>query len=157
MTLVTLHHAGFTVADLDRSIGFYTQLLGAEPTVRRRSSDAYMGAMVGCPGCDVEYAYFPLPGSDATLELIQYFEPASARVDQETSVLGNGHICLLVEDIHAEFARIAQLAEFRSPAPVEITHGPNRGGWGAYLRDPDDITIQLLQRPAAREDAARPT
>lgn len=146
MTLVGTDHTGFTVADLDRSVAWYTRLLGVEPLVRKRSDDAYMGAMIGYPGCVVEYAYFPLPGG-GRLELIEYVEPPSARVDVETSNLGNGHLCLLVDDLHAEFARISAFAAFRSDAPVPITAGLNRGGFGAYLRDPDGITIQVLQHP----------
>jgi catechol 2,3-dioxygenase-like lactoylglutathione lyase family enzyme len=147
MALSAFGHAGFTVSDLDRSIGWWGELLESEPLVRRRSTDRYMGEMVGYPDCDMDYAYFSLPGSDSTLELIQYIVPEPERVDMETANLGNGHVCLLVDDLHAEFARLSKLGEFRSPAPVEITAGPNAGGWGAYLRDPDGITIQLLQLP----------
>jgi catechol 2,3-dioxygenase-like lactoylglutathione lyase family enzyme len=150
MALLTFDHTGFTVSDLDRSVAWYSKLLGAEPVLRGRSDHEYMGEMVGYPGCEMEFAYFPLPGSTSKLELIQYVSPPSERVDVETSNLGNGHLCLLVDDLHAEFDRISQIAEFRSPAPVEIDAGANKGGWGAYLRDPDGITIQLLQRPDAQ-------
>jgi catechol 2,3-dioxygenase-like lactoylglutathione lyase family enzyme len=149
MALGGFNHTGFTVSDLDRSIEWWSEVLGAEPTQRRRSDDSYMGEMVGYSGCDMDYAYFPLPGSEAMIELIQYHAPASGQVDMETSNLGNGHICFLVDDIHAEFERLSAYASFRSPAPVEITAGANKGGWGAYMRDPDGITIQLLQ-PAPR-------
>lgn len=153
MALLTLDHTGFTVSDLDRSIAWYAELLGTQPLLRRRSADAYMGAMIGYPGCEIDFAYFRLPGTHAMLELIQYVAPSSERVSLETSVLGNGHVCILVDDIHAEFARLSRIAEFRSPAPVEITAGANQGGWGAYLRDPDGITVQLLQPPPARRAA----
>jgi catechol 2,3-dioxygenase-like lactoylglutathione lyase family enzyme len=146
MSVVGVDHTGFTVADLDRSIDWYRQLLGAEPLVRKRSSDGYMGAMIGYADCEIEYAYFPLPGG-GKLELIEYVEPQSERVDTETKNLGNGHLCLLVDDIHGEFERLSEIASFRSAAPVAITAGPNQGGWGAYLRDPDGITIQLMQLP----------
>jgi catechol 2,3-dioxygenase-like lactoylglutathione lyase family enzyme len=148
-------HVGFTVSDLERSVAWYTELLGTGPVLRRRSADPYMGEMIGYPGCEMEYVYFPLPASEELLELIEYVTPGSRRVDPETSNVGNGHFCLVVEDIHAEFERIGAFAEFRSPAPVEITAGANRGGWGAYLRDPDGITVQLLQKPrsAAASDS----
>jgi hypothetical protein len=32
-------------------------------------------------------------------------------------------------------------------APVLITAGPNRGGYGVYLRDPNGILIELFQPP----------
>ena len=142
----SVDHTGFTVADLDRSIAWYTQVLGVPPLIRKRSNDEYMGGMIGYSDCEIEYAYFPLPGG-SKLELIEYVDPPSATVDMETSNLGNGHLCLLVDDIHAEFERLSPIAPFRSPAPVEITAGPNSGGYGAYLRDPDGITIQLIQLP----------
>lgn len=154
MTSLSFNHVGFTVSDLDRSIAWYSDLLGTEPVVRRRSDDPYMGEMVGYEGCEMEYAYMPLPGGEALLELIEYASPRSEVGDLETSDVGNGHLCLLVEDIHAEFERLAPKGPFRSPAPVEITAGPNKGGWGAYLRDPDGITVQLLQSPPKSEPGA---
>jgi hypothetical protein len=30
---------------------------------------------------------------------------------------------------------------------VAIPWGPYEGGWAAYLRDPDGISIELLQEP----------
>ena len=153
MALVRFDHTGFTVSDLERSLEWYSQLLGVDPVLRRRSADPYMGAMIGYTGCEMEFAYLPLPGGEAMLELIQYDEPASA-VGMETSNLGNGHLCLLVDDIHAEFERLSAIGSFRSPAPVAIDAGANKGGWGAYLRDPDGITIQLLQRPPSTAPAA---
>lgn len=153
MAITTADHAGFTVADLDRSIDWYSELLGSEPLMRKRSTDEYMGRMIGYPGCDIEYAYFKLPGTPTMLELIAYASPASAKVDTDTSNLGNGHLCLLVDDLHAEFERLSPTVEFRSEAPVEITAGANKGGWGAYMRDPDGITVQLLQAPAVRSFA----
>ncbi len=151
MAIQSVDHTGFTVSDLDRSVEWYTRLLGTGPRMRKRSADEYMGAMIGYPGCEIEYAYFPLPGGEAMLELIQYLTPPSASVDTETSNLGNGHLCLLVDDLRAEFARLSPWASFRSSAPVEITAGANKGGWGAYLRDPDGITIQMMQVPADRD------
>jgi catechol 2,3-dioxygenase-like lactoylglutathione lyase family enzyme len=149
MTLIDSHHVGFTVSDMDRSVEWYRRFLGAEPVLRDVWEVPYIGEMVGYPGCKMECAYLPLPGA-IMLELVRYIDPPPGVVDMETYNVGNGHLCIVVEDIHAEFARLAEIAELRSPAPVEIPWGPNAGGWGGYLQDPDGITIQLLQpaRPA---------
>lgn len=149
-------HVGFTVSDLERSVEWYSKLLGTEPVLRRRSADWYMGEMIGYPGCEMEYVYFALPETEALLELIEYVTPESGPMDPETSNVGNGHFCLVVDDIHAEFERIAAFATFRSAAPVEITAGANRGGWGAYLRDPDGVTVQLLQKPVGQGPTPTP-
>jgi catechol 2,3-dioxygenase-like lactoylglutathione lyase family enzyme len=144
-----LHHVGFTVSDMDRSVAWYTRFLEAAPTLRDVWDVDYIGEMVGIPGCVMECAYFRLPGGQGMLELVRYIEPSSGVADMATSTIGNGHLCLAVEDIHAEYERLRAFVEFRSPQPIEIPWGPNKGGWGAYLRDPDGITIQLMQPPPA--------
>ncbi len=150
-----LHHVGFTVGDMDRSVQWYRLLLQAEPLSRGMFDRPYIASMVGYPGCRMECTYFPLAPS-GMLELVQYLEPATIDVDLATYAVGNGHLCLEVADLDVEYRRLAGHAEFRSPAPVEITHGPNRGGRGCYLTDPDGITVQLMQRPAAPPPGGAP-
>jgi hypothetical protein len=36
---------------------------------------------------------------------------------------------------------------FRSPEPVVIPWGPYKGGRACYLRDPDGISIELMELP----------
>jgi catechol 2,3-dioxygenase-like lactoylglutathione lyase family enzyme len=146
VTLTRIDHVGFAVADLDRSVDWYTRFLGAPPTLRKVWDVDYIGEMLGYPGCRIECAFFVLPG-DGELELIRFLDPPPATVDMETYNAGNGHLCIVVDDIHAEFARVSAFASLRSPAPIEIPWGPYRGGWACYLRDPDGITIQLMQHP----------
>jgi hypothetical protein len=56
----------------------------------------------------------------------------------------------------AEVDRLRELARFRSPAPIEIPWGRTSAAGACYLRDPDGITIQLMQHPAggSRFDAS---
>jgi catechol 2,3-dioxygenase-like lactoylglutathione lyase family enzyme len=146
--LTRIDHVGFTVADLDRSVAWYRRFLDAEPLAVTKGWDApYSAEMIGYPGCVIDWAYFPLPGG-GRLELVQYVQPPPAQVDMETWNTGNGHLCVVVDDIHAEFERLRDVATVQSPAPVQIPVGPNAGGWGGYVRDPDGITIQLLQPPS---------
>ncbi len=145
MSHVKFHHVGFTVSDLDRSIAWYTHFLGVSPTAVQKAWDPeYSAETIGYPGCTIHWAYFALPGA-ASLELIQYTSPEPQTVDMETYSVGNGHLCIEVDDIHQEFDRLRGFAQFRTAVPIRIPVGPNAGGWGAYLRDPDGITIQLLQ------------
>ena len=65
----------------------------------------------------------------------------------ETFNVGNGHLCLVTEDIHLDFERLRGIAEFRDPEPTQIPWGPYQGGWACYLRDPDGISIEILQAP----------
>lgn len=59
------------------------------------------------------------------------------RVERE----GLDHVGFTVSDLERaiEFYRLLR--------PVEIPVGPYRGGKAAYLRDPDGISVELLQPP----------
>lgn len=147
MSFTGLDHVGFTVSDLNRSVAWYSEFLGDGPAIRKRYDGVeYLGRIVGYPGCKLEVAMWTLPGG-TLLELLEYIEPAPASVDMETYNTGNGHLCLVTEDLHAVFARLRGKVQFRDSDAVEIEFGPYRGGYACYLRDPDGITIELLQPP----------
>jgi catechol 2,3-dioxygenase-like lactoylglutathione lyase family enzyme len=65
----------------------------------------------------------------------------------ETFNVGNAHLSLVTSDLHALFERLEGRAELRSAAPVRIEWGPYEGGYAARIRDPDGITIELVQLP----------
>ncbi|TKG71697.1 VOC family protein [Prauserella endophytica] len=140
-------HMGFSVADLDRSVEWYSVLLRREPLWRRIWDARYLSDVVGYDDCRLDCALFELPGG-IHLELLQYLHPEPTTVSMETFTVGNAHLCLTVDDLDAEFERLSAIAEFRSKTPVDVTWGPNAGGKIVYLRDPDGITVELFQEPA---------
>jgi catechol 2,3-dioxygenase-like lactoylglutathione lyase family enzyme len=156
MTFAKLDHVGFAVASLDRSVAWYTEFLGSPPSLRRTWDVGYMSDVVGYPDCRMECAFWNL--DDGTvLELIEYLEPAPARVDMETYNVGNGHLCLVADDLEAEYERLRPIARFRSTRPVPIPYGPYEGGLVCYLRDPDGISIQLMQLPPGGSQLTKAT
>lgn len=151
MTFPTLDHVGFSVADLDRSCAFYTLLLGEPPILRKVWEVGYVGEIVGYPETTMDVAIYTLPNG-TFLELMQYLAPPPGTVDMESYNAGNGHLCLVTEDIDHDYERLAGQAEFRSPQAIEIPWGPYKGGRVCYLRDPDGISIELMQQPPGGPD-----
>jgi catechol 2,3-dioxygenase-like lactoylglutathione lyase family enzyme len=148
--LADVLHFSFTVSDIERSVAWYTGVLGLELVHRQRQDNEYTPLLVGIPGAVLEVAQLKLPTvappySTHMLELIQYVAPEGTRPDLPTNNVGVAHLALLVTDIHERHQRMAALGvSFRNP-PVEITAGANKGGWACYLHDPDGITLELLQ------------
>lgn len=145
-----LDHVGFSVSDLDQSIDFYTLLLQHGPVMRRFYPEQYVAKVVGYDEIGMDAAFFVIGASGIILELLEYKIPPNARVDMETYNVGNSHLCLIVDDMQAEYDRLRpQGVAFRSPDPVNVPIGPYKGGKVCYLRDPDGISIELLEAPPA--------
>lgn len=139
-------HIGFTVGDLEKAIGFYQHLFSTAPEVRQVFEAPYTAEQVGYPGARLDIAIFKIPGDDARLELIQYLSPPGSPVETETRNPGTAHLCLFADDVPAEFRRLVALgARPRSTAPVRITSGPNVGKLVAYFRDPQGLTIEIME------------
>jgi lactoylglutathione lyase len=144
-------HFSFTVSDIERSIDWYTRVLGLELVHRQRQENAYTQVLVGIPGAVLEVAQFAVPGvpparSTHMLELVEYVTPRGEPFGElATNSVGCAHLALLVTDIHERYERMReQGVAFRNP-PVAITAGANAGGFACYFHDPDAITLELLQ------------
>jgi catechol 2,3-dioxygenase-like lactoylglutathione lyase family enzyme len=143
-----LHHTGYTVSDLDRSVAFYRDLLGCEVIATQEKEGGYLAAIVGYPDAHVRMAHLRVPGGEHVLELFEYLAPPGGKADVEPKNVGASHICFVVEDLASVYQELVErgVTSFVSP-PVEVDTGINRGGFGVYLRDPDGITVEVFQPP----------
>lgn len=147
--LRTIHHTGYTVADLDRSLAFYRDLLGLETVAAQEKEGGYLAAIVGHPDAHVRMAHLRVPGDGHVVELFEYLAPAGRPPGPlDPADVGTSHLCFVVDDLPALYDRLraAGVDSFVSP-PVEVDTGINRGGFALYLRDPDGIPVELFQPP----------
>jgi lactoylglutathione lyase len=154
-------HTGFTVSDLDRSVAWYTEVLGLELVSRQRNDNSYTRTIVGMGDAVLDVAFFRLPDAESPsthmLELMQYLAPQGGKSSGDTSDVGVGHLALMVDDIHKSYSHMKQAGvTFQNP-PVEIDEGANKGAWACYLLDPDGITIELVQPVHSGSNKSRRT
>lgn len=126
-----LLHTMLRVGDMQRSIDFYTRVMGM--TLLRttdRPDQKYSLAFVG-------YASNP---EQAELELTY-----NHGVDQYDMGSAYGHVALGVEDIYAACDKIRS-----SGGNITREPGPVKGGSTliAFITDPDGYKIELIQRDA---------
>jgi catechol 2,3-dioxygenase-like lactoylglutathione lyase family enzyme len=149
--VVMLHHTGYTVSDLERSLHFYRDLLGCDVIATQEKQGGYLAAIVGYPEAHVRMAHLRAPESGHIIELFEYLAPVRERPAEASHLqscdVGTAHMCFVVRDLNATYGRLlAAGVEFIS-APVEIDTGINTGGRSLYLRDPDGIPMELFELP----------
>ena len=146
-----LWHVGLVVADVERAIAFYG-ILGFELRLRQEQANEYTSRLVGYPGASLRIAQMRLPDaarsrSGHLLELIEYVLPVPDRVAPENARIGAVHVAFEVASIDDLRPALEGAGATLLSEPNEITAGINRGGRTVYLRDPDGITVELVEPP----------
>ena len=118
-----LEHINMTVSDLDRSVEFYTRLLGLKVRWRGETSNGSPAAHVGDDRC--------------YLALFQATSPGKA-VDDYSSP-GLNHFGFVVDDLDAARQRVVELG---AKVHAEMDYEPGRR---AYLFAPDGIVVELVE------------
>lgn len=153
--LLGVWHFAFHVADLDRSVAFYTKQVGMRLVHRQDQRGAYTSALVGYPGAELRVAQLAMPErtsrlSTHDLELVEYVVPRGEPNPAERCRPGTAHLAFAAADIDAEYDRLSGAGvRFVSP-PNRIDTGVNAGGSCCYFLDPDEITLELVQPPPRR-------
>ena len=114
------------VTNLDESLDFYCNKLGLIETQRREHAPGRFTLVFVAP-----------PGQeDCPLELTYNWDPEAYGEGRNF-----GHVAYEVDDIYATCERLMRLG-------VTINRPP-RDGRMAFIRSPDNISIELLQKDAA--------
>lgn len=139
------HHMGLQVADLERSLAFYRDVLGFEVVFAWNPRAPYIAELVGYPGVDLHAAILRLPDSSVFLELLEYRNVERHPVDTGTANPGTAHIAFFVDDLDGLYARLTERGVGSVSRPVTPTIGPNRGGRAVYMLDPDGVRVELIE------------
>ena len=147
---------GMTVADADRSIAFYSQVLGFEKISDAEAWGAEYEQLQGVFGLRMRVVRMRL--GDESIELTEYLTPTGRPMPADSR--GNDrwfqHIAIIVSDMDRAYARLREhRVQHASPAPQRLPDwNPKAGGIRAfYFRDPDGHFLEALWFPAAKGDA----
>ena len=143
-TIQKPHHTGIQVADLERSVAFYRDILGFELVFRWNPRADYIRTIVGYPDADIHAAILLMPGSDYFLEILEYRNVEKTPVDTRTANPGTAHLAFFTDDCDALYEELVAKGVRSVNPPVTPTLGPNTGGRAVYMIDPDGIRVEFI-------------
>lgn len=140
-----IHHHGFTVGDLARSLRFYREVLGME-LIREseRSNLPSYDHMLGFQDVKLRVGLLRDQAGNL-LELIQYISPSSATRELKNNYVGSSHVAFEVEDIDATYARLVAAGHAAIAPPIDLIRDGRRVARGIYALDPDGISVEMFQ------------
>ena len=119
-----LHHSGIKSADIDRSLDFYTRIMGLEILER----------------IDLVGRRFYFIGNDNTRIEIEQSNPGDEMINVDTGY-GLYHLAFAVEDLEALAARLKAESVKFIMEPMQLRADRKI----AFIEDPDGVRIQLIE------------
>ena len=131
--LIGFEHVGMTSGDLDRTIAFYCGLLGFKPALRK-------------PQVRGEVAFLDAGGG-----MLEVFAPGPVDRARDVPNLEAGvrHLTFAFTDIGAMIAQL-EAAGVEIVERPRIAHNQEMFQRVSFVRDPDGIVIELVERADGR-------
>ena len=146
-----IDHINLVVADLARSVKFYTEVLGFTKTHDVFMEGEWIEAIVGLRGVKGLVAFVELPGGGPRIELLQYVAPAGVVLPENSRANTHGlrHIALRVDDIVGMCAKLRAAGVTLFSNPVRVPAGVVKFASGdktlVYFLDPDGVILELAE------------
>jgi catechol 2,3-dioxygenase-like lactoylglutathione lyase family enzyme len=137
----TFSHFGICVSDLDRSLRFYCEGLGFEPS-QSHSVGAEFGPLMEVAEPKLESRFITRDG--VSIELLWFAEPGHTGDGSRRPMnqLGLTHLSFRVDDVEATAARLAELGG-AIVDETRTTFAPTLDF--VYCTDPDGVRIELMK------------
>jgi catechol 2,3-dioxygenase-like lactoylglutathione lyase family enzyme len=146
---------GMTVGNMERSIAFYSDVLGFEKVSDVDVWGDDYERLQGVFGLRMRVVRMRLGGE--ALELTEYLTPRGRPipVDSRSHDRWFQHVAIIVSDMDRAYASLRQhRVEYASPAPQRLPDwNANAGGIRAfYFKDPDGHPLEILWFPGGKRD-----
>src|SRR6266480_7819344 len=134
--ILAADHTGITVSNLERSLAFWRDVLGFEPSHTAHQTGEMASEITGVAGAEIKLAVVKAPGGHK-IELLQYLAPPDRKhVDLRPCDVGSVHVALLVDDLNAVLNTIAASGWKAAGKAQTLKSGPNAGKRVVYVCDP---------------------
>ena len=145
-----------TVADMERSLRFYTQVLSFEKVSDFSVSGRAYEQLFGVSGAKARIARIRL--GQESLDLIQFSNAGGRPVpyDSRSNDRWFQHVAIIVSDMDRAYALLRKhKVEHASSGPQILPDwNPNAGGIKAfYFKDPDGHPLEILSFPDGKGDS----
>ena len=126
---MTFAHVSIRTSSMDRSIDFYTSLMGMELQRRRE-----------IPNNNAEIAFLKDPDGEFSLELTWYRDQ---KVFEQADYMKRtfDHLAFRVEDLTYVIDKVKEKGFTVTDEPFELSPG----SWLAFIEDPDGTLIELIE------------
>lgn len=140
-----LSHAGLSVANLDRSVGFYRHVFNMRVVIQGPFAGMQYESVLELRGAAGRAALLESEGSELQIELFEFAHPQPKPGDPQRLVCDHGitHFCIEVPDIDAEYRRMRAAGVIFHAPPVEFLPSRNKATYG---RDPDGNVFELWEK-----------
>jgi len=146
---------GFTVADMDREVEFYTTVLTLEKISDVEVWGSDYERLQGLFGLRMRVVQLRL--GEETIELTEYLAPRGRLVpaDSRSNDRWFQHVAIVVSDIERAYALLRRFkVQHASSGPQRLPDwNPNAGGISAfYFKDPEGHTLEVIHFPTGKGD-----
>ncbi|HWB54669.1 MAG TPA: VOC family protein [Tepidisphaeraceae bacterium] len=149
MAITKVHHHGFTVGNIERSLRFYHDLLELEVLrVSERSNLPSYDQILGFKDVKLKVALLRHPVNEFLLELFEYINPVGEQRKLSNHFVGASHIGFEVKDVDKLYQKMREVDFDAIHPPVDIVRDGHCVARGMYALDPDGISVELFEELA---------
>ena len=152
--ITAIRHVGIVVRDLNRSLAFYSGILGLEVYKRYVEEGSFIDELTGLTKVKLEWVKLIIP-KGGLIELLQYHSHPGADTfappqPAPSNALGWSHVALTVRNLAETYAKLKAHGYVTKSPPI-VT--PNKSGKILYCHDPDGTILELIEDVAVAASA----
>ena len=143
--LKSFFHTGFVVKDIEKSVQFYSEVLGMRIAGRMERQGEFVEQVLAFPGAHIKGGFVDM-GEGHQLELIQYLSPASGENNLNRNDLGASHLAFFVEDLDKFYQETLQKGiRYNNPPASMFDENGNLSRKAAFAQDPDGNWLEFVE------------
>ncbi len=151
MKIERIDHITIVVSDLERSLRFYSELLGFNELKRAHIEGEWVESIVKIEGVVADVVYIIAPGGEPRIELLCYQNPRGEALNPNSLpiTIGLRHLAFKVDNIQNMYNKLkaAGVKFLSEPITVPtsvITHDEGHKLL-CYFHDPDGILLEITE------------